>query len=140
MFSIKSPPLSLFLPILSEMKIYFNREFSFSLHRFNIAYGTLSHSIELLPFFIFFSYLKNTSEAVFYGYIIGAFGTSGKPRSIQPIKNIDHVIKKKIEYGNIIEINVPTPISFTYLFANAIITAKYVINGVMIFVLESAIL
>ena len=94
----------------------------------------------LILFLNFFPNKKTRPKTCFYGYTIGAFGPSGKPRSIQPIKNIDHVIKKNIEYGNIIEINVPTPISFTYLFANAIITAKYVINGVMMFVLESAIL
>src|SRR5699024_8366455 len=87
-----------------------------------------------------FQIINTRQKTCFYGHKIVAFGPNGIPRIIQTIRNIDHVIKKNIEYDNIIEINVPIPISFTYLFANAIITAKYVINGVMIFVLESAIL
>src|SRR5699024_12322443 len=48
-------------------------------------------------------------------------------------------IKKMIEYGSITEINVPIPIFLSYFCANAIMSAKYVMSGVMMFVVESAI-
>lgn len=69
---------------------------------------------------------------------MGAFGPSGMPSSIQTISIMLQVTRKKIEYGNITEINVPMPMFLSYFCANAMMIAKYVMSGVMMFVDESA--
>ena len=49
-----------------------------------------------------------------------------------------HVTKKKMEYGSMTEISVPIPMFLSYCWAKAMMIAKYVISGVMMFVDESA--
>lgn len=56
------------------------------------------------------------------------------------MSNNDHPIKNKIAYGNIVDINVPIPVSSSYCSANETINAKYDIRGVIMFVQESPIL
>src|SRR5699024_1154747 len=71
-------------------------------------------------------------------YSIGEPGPRGMPSSIHTTSMSVHPTRKYSEYGSMVETIVPIPTFLSYFCANAIITAKYVINGVMILVLESA--
>lgn len=56
---------------------------------------------------------------------MGAPGPTGSPKTNTQMQNkAIHAIKKKAEYGNIIEISVPTPASILYLITVAIISPK----------------
>ena len=63
----------------------------------------------------------------------------GAPINNQITKKIDQQTKNVKEYGSIVAVNVPIPAFLSYFCANTMITAKYVISGVMRFVLESPI-
>lgn len=60
------------------------------------------------------------------------------PRSIQTMRVKLQNSKKNIEYGNMTEMSVPIPIFLSYFCANAMMIAKYVMSGEMMFVDESA--
>ena len=59
------------------------------------------------------------------------------PKPQYASKKILQPIKKAIEYGNIMAINVPIPVPLTYFWQYTTTSGKYGISGVMILELES---
>lgn len=60
----------------------------------------------------------------FYGIIIVAPGPNRNPNTYQTINKSDHPINNEIEYGSIVDIKVPAPVSSSYFSAKATINAK----------------